>query len=226
LSDAVRIVDRIQDQADFDATNLRPGATPVWNGQHFAAEHPEPAAHGASHAVGGEDPVRPADLGEFFDQRRSSDVSTLPRVLAGTSLALASGYVYGALAIATAGGPFTGLRFMTGASVREVEHLRMGLWNSGGELLAESDDVAASVAEPLTVQTVQLSEATTLTAGEAYFLGAGASGASFSLRGTAAAAPAASPVLSRGSVDWDGGELPPITAIGFSGAIPWLELLR
>lgn len=210
MSDAIRVVDRIQDQADFDGTDLQPGQALVWDGVKFVGQTVTPS--GA--------------LGEFFDQRRSADVATLPRVLAGTSVGLTAGYVYGALAVATADGSFNNLRLVTGTSVQDVEELRFGVWDDRGELLAETGDESHRITARATLYTTRLTATVAATAGASYFLGGGALGGSFSLRGAVATAPHVAPPLTRGRQGWEGGSLPALTSVGFSAAVPWVELLR
>jgi hypothetical protein len=187
-----------------------------------------PTAHKSSHALGGSDPLRPAEIGEFNDLRRSSEVSTLPRMAINSLTARGTGVLSAHPAWVRSAGAYTQVRCVVGAP-GTTSDVRMGVWADDGSKLAETGNFAASLASN-TLLSVPLLASLSLSVGQKVWLGLAnvhTAIPSFAVWtfGSIYAAPAQlEPALTRGTFGWTGGALPTLGA-ATPGPVFWLELL-
>lgn len=212
------------------------GRVPTWDGTQFV--------YGA-----------PSDLGangvdEFFEQRRTSEVSTCPNMLATSSLAPSQGVVYSAPAVCRTAGTYTRIRFFVNVAFVGTTDCKVGVYDapvSGtASVLATSASIAAASLTASTELVVLLDAGVTLTQGEVVCLAFASVGSSAGqikgnstllYRASTASNPDGSPritsgplaglPLSRTLTGWTPGPLPPIpvASAGSSALIPQLELL-
>lgn len=159
---------------------------------------------------------------------RSSDVYTLDRIMAATSLNLTSGTVYAIRARARKAGTFTKIRFSTGSTAPSgLTDLRLAVFNATTMVaISQTSNIAATVTAANTVIEAALSTPVTLASGADVFLGLAYTGTSLQARGSSIAASMAAltPVMSRT------GSWPGATTIGSAGGsatgnIIWVELV-
>lgn len=147
---------------------LGAGAGNIWNPITF---------HASAHKFDtGYDPLRPSDLGEFFDTFRVGEVETLPwTVAAGTVGTLVSGEVVGCLAVAKAAGTFTQVRCMPGTAFANLSFARLAVWDSSGAVLAETADIASTLngASTTAVFLATLGTSVTVAVGAKIYIGYG-----------------------------------------------------
>jgi hypothetical protein len=187
-----------------------------------------PAVHGTSHQSGGADRLRPSDLGEFFDVLRSSEVGTMPRLLAQSAVTLTSGTTYGSVAFARTAGRFTKIRFATGGAGSGVTDLRAGVWNASGTKLTETADLSGSFATNTLFDNQALGGTVTVAEGDQIFLGIGSvASTAISVRGAAALGVvlAVSPALGRAASGLTAGAVLPNLTGSAGGLAPWVELI-
>jgi hypothetical protein len=210
---ARRTITRLRELDDVSGV---PGAgqVPIWNGSAFE--------------YGGL-----TDLGDdaFFEDRRSSDVSTVPRVLVRDEFTTpTSGIVYGYFAYARAG-TFTKIRFATGSVAgASVSDFRLGVWAEDGTPLVATANHAATVTAISTLYTLDLLAPVTLARRQKIWLGhAGVATTNYRLRGLfygLGAIGGLSPKLSNSTGGWAGGALPSLALGGTSVSFTvWMELV-
>lgn len=157
---------------------------------------------------------------------RSSDVGTFDRRFAQNSFVPSTGFVYAAAAVALSTTAQTKIRFNVQNTPSGVTALRYGIWDSGGTKITETADVTATVTAS-GIYEIALSATFNPTLGTIYFLGQGAAGTTPpSLRSVSmdSSMAAKATVLSRGA-SYVSGALPALTTSGFSGSLPWMELI-
>jgi hypothetical protein len=161
-----------------------------------------------------------------FELRRSSDVSTLSRMLSTSNLALTTGTVYGVLAYAKTAGTFTRIRFMTGTTVTAVTEVRLGVYNSANLLLSSTANLSATVTTGSTLyDNLLLDTAVTTTVGQLLYLAVAYTGTTLNVRGAAVGSPLAglAPVLAK-TTAYAGGALPSLGSSA-TGNVAWIELV-
>lgn len=165
----------------------------------------------------------------FFDElelRRSSNVSTLNRVMAGSNLAPSAGTVYGVLAYAKTAGTFTRIRFCTGTTVTALTEVRLGVYNASNVLLASTANVSATVSAASTLyDDIPLDTPVTTTVGQQLYLALAYTGTALNTRGTVVTGGMAglAPQLVK-TTAYSGGVLPALGS-GVSSNLIWIELV-
>ncbi len=165
----------------------------------------------------------------FFDEyelRRSSNVSTLNRLLAASNLALTTGTVYGVLAYAKTAGSFTKIRMATGTTVTAVTEVRLGIYNSSNVLLASTANLSGTITTGSTLyDNLALDTTVTTTVGQQLYLAIAYTGTTLNVRGTAlsSAVSGLTPVLAK-TTAYAGGALPSLGSSA-TGNVVWIELV-
>lgn len=189
-----------------------------------------PTAHKTSHAVGGSDALVPSDLGEFFDTRRSSECTTMPRLLASTSITPVSGSMYGVLAVARSAFTATQMRVMVGTAFASLTDFRLCVWKLSDRTLLKStaaEHVAVNAFGANNPLTLALTSSLAVALGDQLIIGLAAVGQSAgTLRGTVSIGSQMSiaPQLSWSATGYTVG-VPGTISTGGSGLLPWVELL-
>jgi hypothetical protein len=159
--------------------------------------------------------------------RRSSNVSTMGRLLATSNLNLTTGTVYGVLAYAKIAGTFTKIRFVTGSTAPSgLTEVRLGVYNASNVLLGSTADIHTTVAAASTLyDNLTLDTPITTTVGQQLYLAIAYTGASLQVKGSSIAAGMSgiAPALSK-AVVYSGGALPPFGGSA-SGNLAWIELV-
>jgi hypothetical protein len=159
--------------------------------------------------------------------RRSSNVSTMGRLLATSNLNLTTGTVYGVLAYAKTAGTFSKIRFVTGSTAPSgLTEVRLGVYNASNTLLGSTADIHATVTAASTLyDNIALGTPITTTVGQPLYLAIAYTGASLQVKGSSLAAGMSglAPVLSK-AVVYGGGTLPPFGGSA-SGNLVWIELV-
>lgn len=135
-----------------------------------AMQNIAPAAHAASHEIGGGDRLHPGDLGDFFDIERVSEVGTMHWLQAVSVLTLTSGVAYGAVARARTAGTFSKIRCYFDSATPSITDFRLGVHDSTGAVIAQTANVAASVAANNALPDSSLGSSVTLTENQRLFL--------------------------------------------------------
>lgn len=166
---------------------------------------------------------------DSLDTLRSSDCSTMPRVVAPTSTnTLLTGRAEATLAVCLAAGTFTKIRFLTGSTTPAATNARAGVWDSSGVKLGETADMQATVVAATTLYEIALASSVTLTRGQQVYLGAAFAGGTMpNLRGINAQASTVTallPLLNRTQTGYVSGALPALSG-GQIGAAHWFELV-
>ncbi|HSE61500.1 MAG TPA: hypothetical protein VLA88_04365 [Candidatus Saccharimonadales bacterium] len=166
------------------------------------------------------------NLFDEFELRRSSNVSSLNRLLASSSLTLTASNLFGAIAYAKTGGTFTKIRFATASGTQSATDLRLGVYNSANTLLASTVNLSGTVTAASTLyDNLALDTSVIVTAGQQLWLAIGYTGTSLSVRGVSLTTgmPGLSPVISKATA-YAGGTLPSLGS-GNTQQIPWIELV-
>lgn len=165
----------------------------------------------------------------FFDEfelRRSSNVSSLNRLLASSTLNLSASTVFGVLAYAKTAGTFTKIRFATASGTQSATDLRLGVYNAANTLIASTANLSATVTSASTLyDNLDLDTPVTVTAGQQIWLAIAYTGASIAVRGVGLTTgmPALSPVIAK-TTAYAGGTLPGLGS-GNTQQVPWIELV-
>lgn len=166
----------------------------------------------------------------FFDEfelRRSSNVSSMNRLVASGNLNLTTGTVYGVLAYAKTAGTFTKIRFATGTTAPSgLTEVRIGVYDSSNNLLASTADIHSTVTAASTLyDNLALSSSVTTTVGQQLYLAIAYMGTSLSVKGVplASGMVGLSPVLAK-TTTYSGGTLPNLGS-GSTGNVIWVELV-
>lgn len=172
-------------------------------------------------------PVGETDL---FWASRSADVATIPRYLvAGNGQTPASGTVIAFRAYARAAGSYGSVRFSVGTAFAGTTDAKVGVWAEDGTLLAESANIAASLAGGV-VLTVALDVPLALTLAQSVMIGFGGvgqtagnirAGSNMQTGGIYGLAPR----LSRAKVGWAGGSLGSLSDVSGGVTPAWMELV-
>jgi hypothetical protein len=159
--------------------------------------------------------------------RRSSNVSTMGRLLAASNLNLTSGTVYGVVAYAKAAGTFTKIRFATGSTAPSgLTEVRLGVYNTSNILLGSTADIHTTIISASALyDSIALDTPITTTAGQQFYLAIAYTGASLQVKGSAlpAGMSGLAPVLSKAAV-YSGGALPSFGGSA-NGNVAWIELV-
>lgn len=183
-------------------------------------------------ATGGYTTNKMKDLwSDSFAHARSSQCSTMPRILSNASLTMVSGTIYAVRCVYTgaqASHQFTGMRWFFASITSTVfSQLRGAVYDSTGALIANgyTADYSAS-ASASTLATPALNATITLTPGAVYYLGVAAvfTGTAPTIRGTTVSASmaAATPLTSRSVTGYTTGI--PGTVTNATANHPWIEL--
>lgn len=166
----------------------------------------------------------------FFDEfelRRSSNVSTMNRLIASGNLNLTTGTVYGVLAYAKVAGTFTKIRFATGTTVPSgITELRLGVYDSSNNLLASTGDIHTTVVAASTLyDNLSLTSSVTTTVGQQLYLAIAYTGTTLSVKGAplASGVVGLTPALAK-TTTYSGGALPNLGS-GSTGNVAWVELV-
>jgi hypothetical protein len=165
----------------------------------------------------------------FWRAKRTSEVSTMPRMLTISNLAHTSGVVAGWEAYCEAAGTYTKIRYIVGATAFSgVTEFRVGVWDPDGTLLAESANLGDKALN--TVHEGLLGGAgVTLTLGQRVILGIAAVGGTMgTFRGLNIAHSqglsfGTRPARSKGG--WAGGTLGTLPDAGTLSSMYFLELI-
>ncbi len=162
-----------------------------------------------------------------FELRRTSDASTMSRLLASSNCNLTTGTVYGILAYAKNAATFSKIRFATGTTAPSgLTDLRLGVYNASNVLLASTGNLSASVTSASTLyDNLALSSGITTTSGQQLYLAVAYTGTSLSVKGTTLATGMAglSPVCAK-TTSYAGGSLPSLGS-GATSNVAWIELV-
>lgn len=145
--------------------------------------------------------------------------------------ALASGTVYGSIAVCMKAGSFTQMALFTSSTAPSaITDCRVGVWNSSGTLLQGSGNLNGTITAANTVySTLSLGGTVTLTQGQIVYLGVAFLGTTVpTLRGVSGSglvALTSAIVRTKNANGWAGGALPNITGTNSVNPFPWLTLL-
>jgi hypothetical protein len=170
--------------------------------------------------------ISASNVFDEFELRRSSNVSSLSRLMGASNLALTSGTVYGILAYAKTAGSFTKIRFMTGTTVTAVTEVRLGVYNSANVLLAETANLSGTVTTGATLyDNLALGSTVVTTVGQQLYLAIAYTGTTLNVRGSAIGAGMSglAPVLAK-TTAYAGGGLPGLGSSA-TGNVVWIELV-
>lgn len=190
-----------------------------------------PKLHASAHGIGGADRVYPADLGEFFDRRRSAEVSTMPRLLVTASAGtFTSGTVYGALAWARTAVTRTKIRFITGTTAPAgCTDARGIVWNSDNTLRTDTGNQSATVTLASTLYELTLAAPVVLAEGDEVRIGVGFVATTMpTIRGVVSNSSVMSvtPKLLYSGSGWTADTSPPaLNPSAGPSAYPWVELI-
>jgi hypothetical protein len=166
------------------------------------------------------------NLFDEFELRRSSNVSSLNRLLAQTTLNLGVSTLFAALAFAKTAGSFTKIRFATASGTQSTTDIRLGVYNSSNVLLASTANLSATVTTASTLfDNIALDTTVTTTVGQQLWLAIAYTGTSLSVKGVGMTTgmPALSPVIAK-TTAYTGGALPGLGS-GNTPNVPWIELV-
>ncbi len=166
----------------------------------------------------------------FFDEfelRRSSNVSTMSRLIASGNLNLTTGTVYGILAYAKVASSFTKIRFATGTTTPAgLTEVRLGVYNSSNVLLASTADIHTTVTTASTLyDNLALDSTINTSVSQQLYLAIAWTGTTLSVKGATLAGGVAglSPVLAK-TTAYAGGSLPGLGSSA-TGNTVWIELV-
>ena len=169
---------------------------------------------------------------DSFAHSRSSECSTMPRILANASLSMVSGTIYTVRCVYTGNQPshqFTGMRWFFSAITATVfTQLRGAVYDSTGALIANgytADYSGSATASALSIPA--LTSTITLTPGAVYYLGVVAvfTGTAPTIRGTTvstAMAGITGNLTSRSATGYTTGT--PGSVVNAAANHPWVEL--
>lgn len=167
------------------------------------------------------------NLFDEFELRRSSNVSTLNRMLVSSNLSLTTGTVYGVLAYAKTAGSFTKIRFSTGSTTPSaLTEVRLGVYNSANTLLASTANVSASITTSNTLyDNLALDATVNTTVNQQLYLAIAFTGTTLSVKGAnpTSGMSGLSPVLAK-TTAYAGGTLPSLGSSA-TGNVVWIELV-
>lgn len=163
------------------------------------------------------------------DPTRSSDCSTMSRLIGIDSTALSTGNAYGVLAISQSSNTYTKIRFATAGAPSAITALRAAVWDSSGNPIASTADISATITTgPTLFDNLALATGAALTAGQSVYLGVAWVGTTLTVAGVsslAAANNALPPVLVRSATGYAGGAVPVLNAAGATTRLIWAELV-
>lgn len=169
----------------------------------------------------------------FFDEfelRRSSNVSSMSRMIASSNLTITSGTVYGVLAYAKTAGTFTKIRFATAGSTTPsgLTDVRLGVYNSSNVLMASTANLSSTVTASSTLyDNLALGTPVTTTAGQQLYLAIAFVGTTVpQVKGAnpISGMSGLTPVLAKTSSGYTGGTLPSLGSAA-TGNVVWIELV-
>jgi hypothetical protein len=172
------------------------------------------------------------NLFDEFELRRSSNVSTMNRMLAtANNLTLNAGTVYGVLAYAKTSGTFTKIRFATGGTtgttISNATEMRLGVYNAANTLLSETANIAGTVTLTGTLyDNLALTTPVTVTAGQQLYLAFAFTGTgTINGRGSSMLSSMAglTPTIAK-TTAYPGGSLPGLGSAA-TGNVLWIELV-
>lgn len=166
------------------------------------------------------------NLFDEFELRRSSEVSTLNRLLAQTNVQIGASTVFGALAFAKSAGTFNSIRFATSSGAQSATDIRLGVYNSANNLIASTANLSATITSASTLyDNLALDTPVTTTVGQQLYLAIAYTGSGITVRGASLTTgmPALTPVIAK-TVAYAGGTLPTLGS-GNTPHIPWIELV-
>ena len=169
------------------------------------------------------------NLFDEFELRRSSNVSTMSRLLASTNLTLTSGNVYGTLAFAKTAGSFTKIRFATGSGTfPTLTDLRICVYNSSNTLIASTANLTGTVTANSTLyDNLALDNTVTTSVGQQFYLAVAVTCTvnPFPIKGAGLTTgmPGLSPVIAK-TTAYAGGT-PPSLGSGNTDKVLWIELV-
>lgn len=169
---------------------------------------------------------------EFFALHRTSEVYTLPNILALTTGTLATAVIYTCLARVRTAGTYTRIRYcIASALTGPITDFKAGVWDAAtSAVLGTTANVSANTAAA--VYTVNLTAGVTLAEGAFVYLGYGGLGqtggtakvGSTVILQAAALVGACGYPIGKNATAWAGGALPAALP-GQSSLMPWVELL-
>ncbi len=170
------------------------------------------------------------NLFDEFELRRSSNVSTVSRLLASTNLTMTSGTVYGVLAYAKTAASFTKIRFATAGNTTPagLTDVRLGVYSSANVLLASTANLNGTVTASSTLyDNLALDTTVTTTVGQQLYLAiafVGTTPPQVKGANPISGMSGLTPVLAKTSSGYAGGGLPGLGS-GATGNVVWIELV-